>query len=165
MPETSFIPLIATQTAAGSVVDMVLLDAIRADLKYLKEHFVRGGSVSSGKQMIIARGKELFSDTTNGSGYVDISVSVTFSSAGTDGDPTFDPVNILESVVTTLEEYTGGSGAAWPAVGTDPNQNMGVFFDSTGPSDTGFTATVQLHDWPPNTTYEGYLHWMAFMRE
>jgi len=166
MAETTFTKLLSAQMTAGATLDQVLLDTIRADLDYLKDHLVRTGTSGTGQGLIVARGKEFWTGTTDSNGDADITVTVTFSTGSTDGNPSFNLTNTIESMVFSLEEYTGGSGSAWPAIGSaDPNQKMNVYYFYPSPVYIGAGANVQLNDWGGTTTYEGYLHWMAFMRE
>jgi len=172
---TTWTSIASTDTDQDSSIDETLMDAIRGNLDYLKEHLLKSRSTvtyldaaspteisSQGVPIVVARGYKAWSGTTDGTdGFVDIPVTVTFSSDAADGDPGFDSGSTIH-VVLALAEITTGGGTAFPVAGVRADQNIGVFMDSGQPTYTGFTATISINDFTNSTLYKGNLHWFAF---
>ena len=143
---------------ADSPVTESLVTDLRENTEYNHERAVRSGTHGAGVRVATAKGRTAFSDTTDGSGDVTTTASITYS---TDADDSVDP-NFSANVrpVWSLEEDSSGGNQAWVNFTSSGTDTLTAYvLDGTADDGLGFNVSVVFGGGAATTAVAGFINW------
>lgn len=140
---------------ADSPITEDLLEDVVENAEYNHERALRCGTHAVGVRLVMARGKEAFEFTADGSGYGSSTQNVVFENDALDGDPNFTSAPV---VYICLEE--DDANTAWIA-STGINADEWIAHISDTPTADGFTAKVGGKSLTASQVYNGFFNWIA----